>query len=72
MMDNASALPTCPQRQQRQQPAIENWAKIHPLDHAMKLFNDYRAASLIRQEAVDGDKIIYRLTADGLARGLAK
>ena len=28
MMDNASALPTCPQRQQQQQTAVQNWLKI--------------------------------------------
>ena len=28
MMDNASALPTCPQRQQQQKTAVRNWPKI--------------------------------------------
>jgi hypothetical protein len=28
MMDNASALPTCPQRQQQQKTALRKWAKI--------------------------------------------
>src|SRR5215475_12168070 len=28
MMDNASALPTCPQRQQQQKTAVRKWAKI--------------------------------------------
>jgi hypothetical protein len=28
MMDNASALPTCPQRQQQQKTAIRIWSKI--------------------------------------------
>jgi hypothetical protein len=27
MMDNASALPTCPQSQQQQKQQIQNWAK---------------------------------------------
>src|ERR1700716_518148 len=28
MMDNASALPTCPQRQQQKKTAVRNWFKI--------------------------------------------
>jgi hypothetical protein len=28
MMDNASALPTCPQRQQQKKTAAQNWSKI--------------------------------------------
>jgi hypothetical protein len=28
MMDNASALPTCPQRQQQHKTAVRKWAKI--------------------------------------------
>jgi hypothetical protein len=28
MVDNASALPTCPQRQQRKNTAVQSWSKI--------------------------------------------
>jgi len=37
MMDNASALPTCPQRQQKQQQQIcSKSAENHPHDFTMK------------------------------------
>jgi hypothetical protein len=36
-MDNASALPTCPQLQQKQQQTADlNWLKDHPHDCAKK------------------------------------
>jgi hypothetical protein len=38
MMDNASALPTCPQRQHQQQTADRNWPENRPHDFTMKLF----------------------------------
>jgi hypothetical protein len=37
MMDNASALPTCPQRQHQQQTADRNWPENRPHDFTMKL-----------------------------------
>ena len=39
-MDNASALPTCPQRQQQQKTAARNLAENYPHDFTMRLFND--------------------------------
>src|SRR5580704_14349352 len=37
MMDNASALPTCPQRQQQKQAADSRMGENHPHDFTMKL-----------------------------------
>jgi hypothetical protein len=39
MMDNASALPTCPQRQHQQQTADRNWPENRPHDFTMKQMN---------------------------------
>src|ERR1700747_3029190 len=36
MMDNASALPTCPQRQQQKQAADSKMGQNHPHDFTMK------------------------------------
>ena len=36
MMDNASALPTCPQRQQQQKTAARNLAENYPHEFAVR------------------------------------
>jgi hypothetical protein len=38
MMDNASALPTCPQRQHQQQTADRNWPENRPHDFTLKQY----------------------------------
>src|SRR6266702_377631 len=40
MMDNASALPTCPQRQQQQKTAARNLAENYPHDFTMRHFSE--------------------------------
>src|ERR1700682_827330 len=40
-VDNASALPTCPQQQQQKKTAVRNWSKLvqnHPHDFTKKQF----------------------------------
>jgi len=39
MVDNASALPTCPHDNNRQKTAPQQWAKINPLDFTKTAFS---------------------------------
>ena len=55
MMDNASALPTCPQRLQQQKAAFRKWAKItHTTSRRGGFFNADCAVHAIVWSAVSG------------------
>jgi hypothetical protein len=61
-LDNASALPTCPQLQQKQQQTADrNWPKNHPHDCAKKLnlfIPPPRNPKLVERYGIQDNKLI--------------